>query len=123
MKRHPVYGRDAIAQAEIEIGDAAGSFLRFAREIAHCHHEKWDGSGYPQGLAGDSIPISARLMAVADVYDALMSRRPYKAPYTHQQAMAMIEAERGRHFDTDVVGALRGLAHVCQDIARRYRDE
>jgi putative two-component system response regulator len=62
-------------------------------------------------------------MAVADVYDALMSRRPYKAPYTHQQAMAMIEAERGRHFDTDVVGTLRGLAHVCQDIARRYRDE
>jgi putative two-component system response regulator len=105
------------------MGDAAGSFLRFAREIAHCHHEKWDGSGYPQGLVGEAIPISARLMAVADVYDALMSRRSYKAPYTHEQAMAMIEAECGRHFDPVVVDALRGLAQVCQGIARRYRDE
>jgi putative two-component system response regulator len=122
MKRHPTYGRDAIAQAELELGDQGGSFLRFAREIAHCHHEKWDGSGYPQGLAGDDIPVSARLMAAADVYDALMSRRAYKEAYSHQRAMEMIQAERGRHFDPDVVDALQDLAETCRDIARRYRD-
>lgn len=123
MRRHPTYGRDAIAQAEAELGDQGGSFLRYAREIAHCHHEKWDGSGYPQGLAGDAIPISARLMAAADVYDALMSRRVYKEAYSHEQAMQMILAERGRHFDPDVVDALRGLAETCRDIAQRYRDD
>lgn len=122
MKRHPTYGRDAIAQAELELGEHGGSFLRFAREIAHCHHEKWDGSGYPQGLAGDDIPISARLMAAADVYDALMSRRAYKEAYSHERAMEMIQTERGRHFDPDVVDALQGLAETCRDIARRYRD-
>ena len=123
MKRHPTYGRDAIAQAERELGDQGGSFLRFAREIAHCHHEKWDGSGYPQGLAGDDIPVSARLMAAADVYDALMSRRAYKEAYSHERAMQMIQAERGRHFDPDVVDALQGLAETCRDIARRYCDD
>lgn len=122
MKRHPTYGRDAIGQAELELGEHGGSFLRFAREIAHCHHEKWDGSGYPQGLAGDDIPISARLMAAADVYDALMSRRVYKEAYSHERAMEMIQTERGRHFDPDVVDALQGLAETCRDIARRYRD-
>ena len=123
MKRHPTYGRDAIAQAEAELGDQGGSFLRYAREIAHCHHEKWDGSGYPQGLAGDAIPISARLMATADVYDALMSRRVYKEAYSHEQVMQMILAQRGRHFDPDVVDALLGLAETCRDIAQQYRDD
>ena len=123
MRRHPTYGRDAIAQAEAELGDQGSSFLRYAREIAHCHHEKWDGSGYPQGLAGDAIPVSARLMATADVYDALMSRRVYKEAYSHEQAMGMIIAERGRHFDPDIVDALQGLAETCRDIALRYRDD
>jgi len=123
MRRHPTYGRDAIAQAEAELGDQGGSFLRFAREIAHCHHEKWDGSGYPQGLAGNAIPVSARLMAAADVYDALMSRRVYKEAYSHERAMQIIVAERGRHFDPDVVDALQGLAETCRDIAQRYRDD
>lgn len=78
MQRHAEYGYDAIAQASAELGEAAG-FLRFAGEIAYGHHEKWDGSGYPQGLAGEAIPLSARLMAVADVYDALISRRVLQA--------------------------------------------
>lgn len=123
MNRHPTYGRDAIAQAEQELGDQGGSFLRYAREIAHCHHEKWDGSGYPQGLAGEAIPVSARLMAAADVYDALMSRRPYKEAYSHEQAMEMIVAQRGRHFDPDIVDALQELAETCRQIALRYRDD
>ena len=75
MRRHAEYGRDAIAQAEGELGEQQGGFLRYAREIAYGHHEKWDGSGYPQGTAGEAIPVSARLMAVADVYDALISKR------------------------------------------------
>jgi len=123
MRRHPTYGRDALAQAEAELGDQGSSFLRYAREIAHCHHEKWDGSGYPQGLRGDEIPISARLMAVADVYDALISRRPYKQPYTHQEAIALIQEGRGGHFDPDIVDVLIGLADTCRDIANRYRDD
>lgn len=123
MRRHPTYGRDALAQAESELGDHGGAFLRYAREIAHCHHEKWDGSGYPQGLSGDAIPLAARLMAVADVYDALISRRSYKQPYTHEEALAVIREGRGRHFDPDVVDALQGLADVCRGIAERYRDE
>src|SRR5690606_3309251 len=77
MKLHTVYGRDAILAVEKYLG-ASNDFLVFAREIAYSHQEKWDGSGYPEGLAGDRIPLAARLMAVADVYDALISRRVYK---------------------------------------------
>lgn len=122
MKRHCEYGRDAIAQAESELGEASGSFLRYAREIAYCHHEKWDGSGYPQGLSGDEIPISARLMAVADVYDALISKRVYKPAYPHEQAVEMISTERGRHFDPDVVDALQDVAGRFYDIAQSFKD-
>lgn len=123
MKLHATHGRDAIAQAEKEMGDKGNSFLRCAREIAYCHHEKWDGSGYPQGLAGEAIPIPARLMAVADIYDALISRRAYKPAYSHEQAIGMMLAERGRHFDPDVVDALQCLAESFRDIASRYYDE
>ncbi|MGA7178439.1 MAG: HD domain-containing phosphohydrolase [Thiobacillaceae bacterium] len=122
MKRHCEYGRDAIAQAEDELGKAAGSFLRYAREIAYGHHEKWDGRGYPQGLSGEAIPVSARLMAVADVYDALISRRVYKPAYPHEQAVEMILAERGRHFDPDVVDALQDVAGKFCDIAQSFKD-
>jgi putative two-component system response regulator len=123
MKRHTTYGSDAIAQAESELGGDGGSFLRYAREIAYGHHEKWDGSGYPQGLSGDAIPISARLMAVADVYDALISKRVYKEAYSHEQAIAMILAERGSHFDPDVANALQEIAETFHAIARQFSDE
>lgn len=121
MKRHAEYGRDAIAHAELQLGEAAG-FLRFAREIAHGHHEKWDGSGYPQGLAGSAIPLSARLMAVADVYDALISRRVYKPPFPHAQALQMIIEGRGTHFDPDIVDALVAIEGEFREIAERYKD-
>jgi putative two-component system response regulator len=123
MKRHTTYGSDAIAQAESELGGDGGSFLRYAREIAYGHHEKWNGSGYPQGLSGDAIPISARLMAVADVYDALISKRVYKEAYSHEQAIAMILAERGSHFDPDVANALQEIAETFHAIARQFSDE
>ena len=100
MKRHVVYGYEAIVATEkllasAGISSAAASFLRYAREIARSHHEKWDGSGYPDGLGGDAIPLSARLMTLADVYDALTSKRCYKPAYPHAQAVAEILAGRG----------------------------
>jgi putative two-component system response regulator len=76
-----------------------------AKEIAHYHHEKWDGSGYPEGLAGDAIPISARIMALADVFDALITQRVYKRAFTLEQALRIIHEGRGTHFDPDVVNA------------------
>ena len=101
-------------------GDA--SFLECAGEIALSHQEKWDGSGYPQHLAGDAIPVSARLMAVADVYDALISRRVYKPAMTHEEAMRIILEGRGRHFDPDIVDAFAAIADEFAEIARRYAD-
>ncbi|HJU99099.1 MAG TPA: two-component system response regulator [Burkholderiaceae bacterium] len=121
MKTHTTLGRDAIMAAERELGIEVG-FLKYAKEIAYGHQEKWDGSGYPQGLAGDAIPISARLMAVADVYDALISRRVYKEGMSHEQAVAIITDGRGVHFDPDMVDAFLALQDEFIAIAKRYAD-
>ncbi len=121
MKAHTTLGRDAITQAEQRLGINV-DFLTYAKEIAYSHQEKWDGSGYPQGLAGDAIPISARIMAVADVYDALISRRPYKTPFPHDKAVAMIVEGRGQHFDPDIVDAFVALADDFLAISLRYAD-
>ena len=124
MKQHCEYGRNAILQAEKALGGVTdASFLQYASEIAYGHHERWDGSGYPQGLVGDAIPLSARLMAIADVYDALISRRVYKQPIPHQEAIQMMLAERGRHFDPDIVDALEKVADRFAEIAQNFRDE
>ena len=123
MKKHTSLGRDAILNAEKGFGDeTAPSFLNYAREIAFTHHEKWDGSGYPQGLAGDEIPLAGRLMAVADVYDALISRRVYKPPFTHNRARDIILEGRGTHFDPDVVDAFMANEHRFREIALKYAD-
>ena len=121
MKSHTVLGRDAIAAAE-KLIDAPSTFLRLAREIAHYHQEKWDSSGYPEGLSGEAIPLSARLMAVADVYDALISRRVYKPPFPHETAVAIIQKGRGNHFDPDLVDAFLEIAEEFHAIAERYSD-
>ena len=121
MKTHTTLGRDAIAHAEAAYGIEL-AFLTMAKEIAYSHQEKWDGSGYPQGLAGDAIPISARLMALADVYDALISRRVYKEPMPHADAVRIIEASRGKHFDPDVVDAFLGIDQQFHAIALSYGD-
>jgi len=124
MKQHCEYGRNAILQAESALGGVTdASFLQYAAEIAYGHHERWDGSGYPQGLAGDAIPLSARLMAIADVYDALISRRVYKQPIPHEEAIQMMLVERGRHFDPDIVDALESVAAKFAEIAQNFRDE
>jgi putative two-component system response regulator len=122
MKQHTEFGREVIAQVEQNSGSEA-SFLRYARQIAYSHHEKWDGSGYPQGLVGDVIPASARFMAVADVYDALISRRVYKQGYSHEQAIAIISEGQGRHFDPDIVEALLKNDGLFQKIAQEFHDE
>jgi len=121
MKTHTTLGHDAIDHAGMSLGvDVA--FLSVAKEIALSHQEKWDGSGYPEGLSGDAIPISARLMALADVYDALISRRVYKEPMTHTQASTIILSGRGRHFDPDIVDAFVTIQDEFVDIAERYAD-
>ncbi|WP_137971729.1 two-component system response regulator [Pseudomonas sp. F(2018)] len=121
MKRHPRLGYQALVHAEEMLG-APVPFLRIAKEIALCHHEKWDGSGYPQGLSGEAIPLSARLMAIADVYDAVISRRVYKPEMPHEKAVAIIREGCGSHFDPAVVEAFLSLEEEFQDIARRYAD-
>lgn len=121
MKTHTTLGRDAIIQAEKSLGMTV-DFLQLAKEIAYSHQEKWDGTGYPEGLSGDDIPISARLMALADVYDALISRRVYKEPMAHEAAVAMIQSQRGSHFDPDIVDAFLDIQTEFQTIAQRFAD-
>jgi putative two-component system response regulator len=104
------------------MGEHGSLFLHYAMEIARHHHEWWDGSGYPDGLAGEAIPLSARVMAVADVYDALISRRPYKEPMPHQEALQQIRQASGRHFDPVVVQALEACVDDLAAIAARWRD-
>lgn len=121
MKGHAQIGADALKIAEDHLG--SNSFLRLAQIIAMSHHEKWDGSGYPAGLSGDDIPIPGRLMAVADVYDALISKRIYKAAFSHQKAMDIIHEGRGNHFDPDVVDALDAIEPEFIKIAAEFSDE
>jgi len=121
MKTHTTLGRDVIEHAERLIG-AKVDFLTLAKEIAYSHQEKWDGSGYPLGLIGDAIPMSARLMALADVYDAIISRRVYKEGMPHATAVQIIVQGRGQHFDPDIVDAFLNLLDEFQDIARRFAD-
>jgi len=121
MKTHAMLGRDAISHAEKSLGTQL-EFLSMAKEIALSHQEKWDGSGYPDGLCGDAIPISARLMAVADVYDALISRRVYKDAMSHEQAVQIIAEGRGTHFDPDLVDAFLQISDEFRAIAERFAD-
>lgn len=121
MKTHTTIGHEALETVQRELGIKL-DFLDCAQEIALNHHEKWDGSGYPRGLSGDAIPVSARLMAVADVYDALISERVYKKALSHDAAAAMIREGRGRHFDPDVVDAFFAIPDKIKAIAERFKD-
>ncbi|MDD5298256.1 MAG: two-component system response regulator [Rhodocyclaceae bacterium] len=121
MRTHAAIGAEAIAQAERD-AEKPVAFLALAKEIARCHHEKWDGKGYPDGLAGDAIPISARLMALADVFDALINKRVYKAPMPSTQARDIIVGEKGRHFDPDMVDAFLAVFDEFVAIAEHHRD-
>jgi putative two-component system response regulator len=121
MKTHTVLGRDAIIAAE-KCLDSPTSFLSLAREIAWSHHEKWNGTGYPRSLSGDDIPFPGRLMAIPDVYDALISQRVYKKAFTHEAAVEIIAEDSGIQFDPDIVIAFMDIADRFRDIARSLRD-
>ncbi|MBF0568565.1 MAG: two-component system response regulator [Nitrospirae bacterium] len=122
MKTHTVLGKRAIEEAEKRLGIEV-EFLRYAKEMAYSHHERWDGAGYPEGLSGDDIPISARLMAVADVYDALICKRVYKTPMTHEQARKIIVEGKATQFDPDVVDAFIALEETFIKITKQFTDE
>lgn len=121
MKTHTTLGRDAIERAERQLGMKV-DFLRIAKQIALSHQEKWDGSGYPQALSGDDIPLAARLMAVADVYDALISRRVYKEGMSHEEALDIMRKGHGSHFDPDILDAFLALHETMRAIAIEYAD-
>ena len=124
MQQHARLGAEAIKGALCGDDDQTPLvFLHIAIEIAHAHHEKWDGSGYPDGLRGDDIPVPARLMALADVFDALISRRVYKPPLPLEQAADIIREGRGRHFDPDIVDVFFARFDDFVAIAQRYRDD
>jgi putative two-component system response regulator len=120
MQTHAELGARAIELAEKDV-DRPVAFLELAKEIAHWHHERWDGRGYPDGLKGDAIPVAARLMAVADVFDAVISQRVYKPPIPFEEARQIIAAERGRQFDPDVTEAFLAEFDAVVAIARRHQ--
>ncbi len=121
MKTHCALGRDTLARAQASAPQDS-EFFEIAKQIIHSHHEKWNGSGYPQGLAGTAIPIPARLMALADVYDALICERAYRAALSHEQAVQVIMEGRGQHFDPDVVDAFLTVSEEFKALAARFAD-
>jgi len=120
MKRHPMIGAEALRVAEAQLG--SNSFLRYASEISESHHEKWDGSGYPKGLTGEEIPLSGRLMAVADVYDALISKRVYKPAFSHDKACSIIREGNGSHFDPLLIEAFNACEEEFKAVAEAHKD-
>ncbi|MDP4727357.1 MAG: PAS domain S-box protein, partial [Desulfobacterales bacterium] len=120
VKSHCILGGNVLEAAESQV--RGESFLTIGKQIAYHHHEKWDGSGYPSGLSGETIPLSTRIVALADVYDALTSRRSYKKAYTHEEAAAIIVREKGCHFDPDVVDAFLDHEKEFNEIRREMQD-
>jgi PAS domain S-box-containing protein len=120
IKRHTLVGGDALAAVDAELKEQ--SFLTLGKEIAYYHHESWDGKGYPKGLEGEEIPLSARIVALADVYDALTTRRTYKEAYSHSDSAEIIMEERGRKFDPDIADAFAANMDEFDRVRRRIDD-
>ncbi|HEY2514917.1 MAG TPA: HD domain-containing phosphohydrolase [Polyangiaceae bacterium] len=116
MRRHPIIGAELLAGGSSDL-------MQMAESIAYCHHEKYDGTGYPRGLEGESIPLAARIVAVCDVFDALLSRRPYKAPWTVDQALAELDKRAGSHFDPALVETFHGVIDQVLEVHARYADD
>lgn len=121
MKNHATIGGDSLASSERMFGE--DSFLSMGRDIAYFHHEKWNGQGYPNGLKGDEIPLPARIMAVADVFDALVSRRVYKSPMSLEEARKIIMAGQGKHFDPGIVEAFYNIEESFIKVRDKYTEE
>jgi CHASE2 domain-containing sensor protein len=117
MRKHPAHGRDVIVHAERDVGTSDDVILAMAKDIVYTHHEKWDGTGYPEGLRGAAIPIAGRLMALVDVYDAVTTRRAYREPMSHEDAVAFIVSGRGTHFDPSVVDAFIEISRVLKGVS------
>lgn len=120
MQVHAALGGECIREIEQQLGSS--NFLQMAREIAMYHHERWDGAGYPEGLTGERIPLAARIVSIADVYDALSVKRVYKEAYPHETCVEIIRKESGKHFDPNLVEVFLGLADQFRAIAQRFRD-
>ena len=121
MKGHTLYGEEVISNLEQMAGHPT-SFLSCAKEIAGSHHEKYDGSGYPRGITGEDIPLAGRIMAIADVYDALISKRVYKEAMSHQSAMEIMIRGKGSHFDPLMLEAFLQVEPIFNQIAARNID-
>lgn len=121
MKKHAIIGEETIGDAQGRLEDL--QMLDVAKEIAGGHHEKWDGSGYPRGLKGEKIPLSARMMALADVYDALASKRPYKEPFPHDKVVEIISEGKGSHFDPEIVEVFLEKNTEFEEILLQFADE
>lgn len=120
MKMHATYGRSILRKAGEKI--QGSNYLAMGGDIAGTHHEKWNGKGYPQGLSGNDIPLAGRIMAIADVYDALISKRCYKPPFPHEKAMAIIQEEKGKLFDPVIVETFVDIEPVIQEIVKKFAD-
>lgn len=120
MSKHTLFGKQALEKAEKNIGHTP--YLEVAKQIAYCHHEKWDGSGYPEGLVGEDIPLAARIMAIADVYDALISKRHYKDAMNHQEAIDIMDKSRGTHFDPTIFDIFLSAGDEFWRIAEQFKD-
>jgi putative two-component system response regulator len=116
IKKHTIFGEDVISKIKKKTSEQA--FLEHAGIFAGTHHEKWDGSGYPRGLKGLEIPLQGRLMAIADVYDALVSDRPYKKAFTHEEATNIISQGKGTHFEPELVDVFLKLSNEFNEIAK-----
>jgi CHASE2 domain-containing sensor protein len=123
IKKHTVYGLVAIERAELQCAARTSTvFLRTAKEMAYTHHERWDGTGYPQGLKGEEIPLSGRIMAIVDVYDALIADRVYRPALSHEEAVALITQWRGLNFDPDIVDAFLEIHEKFRAINLEFKD-
>ncbi len=120
MQLHVEVGAESIREIERRLGTS--NFLEMAREIANSHHERWDGVGYPTGLAGKDIPLAARIVSIADVYDALSARRVYKEPFPHSECVEIIRREAGKQFDPELVRIFLDVAPQFEEIAQRFED-
>jgi adenylate cyclase len=123
MRQHPVYGRNVIINAEQAAGIRDDATLAVAKDIVYTHHERWDGTGYPEGLRGEAIPIAGRIIGIVDLYDALLSSRPYHQARSHAAAVAFIAARRETHFDPDVVDACLRVANKLEAVPRGEREQ
>jgi len=121
MQTHSTLGGECIRQIEMRLGNS--NFLATAREIAFHHHERWDGAGYPAGLMGEAIPLAARIVAIVDVYDALVSRRVYKDAFSHEKSIDIIRSDAGKHFDPELVKVFLSIEGQFRAISDRFREE